>query len=58
MFGRGATKAINHVTGFCDSDYAGDLDRGRSFTTYILTLRGSFISWRATLPSTIALSTI
>ena len=45
------------VTGFVDSDYAGDLDKRRSLTGYVFTLCGSAISWKATLQSTVALST-
>ena len=58
MFGRGTNGVIGHVIGFCDSDYAEDLDYRRSLTGYIFTLGGSAISWRATLHSTIAFSTI
>ena len=45
------------VTGFCDSDYACDLDRRRSLTGYVFTLSGCAVSWKATLQSTVALST-
>ena len=45
------------IVGYVDSDYAGDLDKRRSLTGYIFTLSGSAISWKATLQSTIALST-
>jgi hypothetical protein len=41
-----------------DSDYAGDLDKRRSLTGFVFTLSGCAISWKATLQSTIALSTI
>ena len=47
----------NSIVGYVDSDYAGDLDKRRSLTGYIFTLSGSAISWKATLQSTIALST-
>ncbi|KAI6687393.1 hypothetical protein NL676_024221 [Syzygium grande] len=46
------------VMGFVDSDFAGDLDKRRSLSGYLLTLPSSAISWRSTLQSTVALSTI
>ena len=45
------------IVGYVDSDYAGDLDKRRSLTGYVFTLCGSVISWKATLQSTVALST-
>jgi len=45
------------IAGYSDSDFAGDLDRRRSLTGYTFTLSGSVISWKATLQSTVALST-
>ncbi|KAG7962752.1 hypothetical protein I3843_09G081300 [Carya illinoinensis] len=44
------------VTGYVDSDYAGDLDKRRSTTGYVFTMAGGPVSWRSTLQSTIALS--
>lgn len=46
-----------HVVGYVDSDYAGDLDKRRSTTGYVFTLAGGPVSWRSTLQSTVALST-
>ncbi|KAH9670185.1 BED-type domain-containing protein [Citrus sinensis] len=43
--------------GYCDSDFAGDLDKRRSTTGYVFTLNGDPISWRSILQLTIALST-
>ena len=43
--------------GYCDSDFAEDLDKQRSTTSYVFTLGGGSISWRSILQSTIALST-
>ncbi|KAH9733971.1 hypothetical protein KPL71_017220 [Citrus sinensis] len=43
--------------GYCDSDFARDLDKRRSTTGYVFTLGGGPISWRSILQSTIALST-
>ena len=45
------------VVGYVDSDYAGDLDKRRSLKGYIFTVFGCTISWKATLQSTVALST-
>ena len=45
------------IVGYVDSDYAGDLDKRRSLTGYVFTLCGNVISWKATLQSTVALST-
>ncbi len=44
------------VTGYVDSDYAGDLDKRRSTTGYVFIMAGGPVSWRSTLQSTIALS--
>ncbi|XP_071689078.1 secreted RxLR effector protein 161-like [Rutidosis leptorrhynchoides] len=46
-----------NVTGYINSDFAGDLDRRRSQTRYVFTLGRCAISWKATLQSTVALST-
>ena len=54
MFGR----TTDGVAGYVDSNYARDPDNGRSLTRYVFTIRGCFISWKATLQSTVALSTI
>ncbi|KAJ4719824.1 Retrovirus-related Pol polyprotein from transposon TNT 1-94 [Melia azedarach] len=45
------------VTGFSDSDYAGDVDSKRSMTGYVFTLGSSVVSWKATLQPTVTLST-
>ena len=47
-----------HVVGYCDSDYAGDLDKRRSTTGYVFTLAKAPVSWKSTLQSTVALSTM
>ncbi|GKC02760.1 hypothetical protein Tco_0994370 [Tanacetum coccineum] len=41
----------NHVdvTDFVDSNYAKDLDKGRSITGYAFLLQGCVVSWKATL---------
>ncbi|XP_052295819.1 secreted RxLR effector protein 161-like [Citrus sinensis] len=43
--------------GYCDFDFAGDLDKRRSTTGYVFTLGRGPISWRSIPQSTIALST-
>ena len=45
------------VVGYCDSDYAGDLDKRRSTTGYEFTFAKAPVSWKSTLQSTVALST-
>ncbi|CAA7049382.1 unnamed protein product [Microthlaspi erraticum] len=45
------------VTGYSDSDYAGDVDSRRSMTGYVFTLGDSVISGKATLQPTVTLST-
>ncbi|KAG8503021.1 hypothetical protein CXB51_000861 [Gossypium anomalum] len=47
----------NGVIGYVDADFAGDLDKRRSLTGYVFTVRGCAISWKATLQTTVALST-
>ncbi|CAA7052965.1 unnamed protein product [Microthlaspi erraticum] len=46
------------VKGYCDSDYAADLDRRRSITGYVFQAGGNTISWRSGLQHIVALSTI
>ena len=45
------------VIGHADSDFARDLDKRRSLTGYVFTIEGYAISWKATLQTTVALST-
>jgi len=45
-------------TSHVDSDYARDLDKCRSTTEYVFILSQAPVSWRYTLQSTVALSTI
>ncbi|KAG8485645.1 hypothetical protein CXB51_018863 [Gossypium anomalum] len=45
------------VIGYVDVDFARDLDRRRSLTSYVFTIRGCAISWKVTLQTTVALST-
>lgn len=47
----------NEMTGYCDSDYAGDLDQRRSTSGYVFTSQGGAISWASKLQPSTALST-
>nr|GEZ10830.1 retrovirus-related Pol polyprotein from transposon TNT 1-94 [Tanacetum cinerariifolium] len=53
------TNRFNHVdvTGFVDSDYAKDSDKGRSITGYAFLEQRCVVSWKATLQHVVALST-
>ena len=42
--------------GFCDSDYAGDVDTRRSTTGYVIMAGGGPIQWRAKLQPTVSIS--
>uniref|UniRef100_A0A3Q7EM27 Uncharacterized protein n=1 Tax=Solanum lycopersicum TaxID=4081 RepID=A0A3Q7EM27_SOLLC len=50
-------KDSQYLVGSCDSDYAGDLDKQRSSTSYVFTIANAPVSWKSTLQSTVALST-
>uniref|UniRef100_A0A3Q7G4H6 Reverse transcriptase Ty1/copia-type domain-containing protein n=1 Tax=Solanum lycopersicum TaxID=4081 RepID=A0A3Q7G4H6_SOLLC len=54
--GRDDTQCL--VTGYSDSDYAGDVNTRRSVTGYVFTLGGSVVSLKATLQPTVTLSTM
>ncbi|KAL1189497.1 Retrovirus-related Pol polyprotein from transposon TNT 1-94 [Cardamine amara subsp. amara] len=45
------------LRGYCDSDYAADMDKRRSISGVVFTLGGSAISWRSRLQKVVALST-
>ena len=47
----------NGVSGYCDADYAGDLDTRRSTSGYVFTLHGGAISWSSKRQATVAAST-
>ncbi|KAG8503402.1 hypothetical protein CXB51_001378 [Gossypium anomalum] len=47
----------DEVIGYVNADFAGDLDRRRSLIGYVFTIVGCAISWKATLQTTVALST-
>ncbi|CAA7028220.1 unnamed protein product [Microthlaspi erraticum] len=45
------------LKGYCDSDYAADMDKRRSISGIVFTLGGNRISWKSSLQKTVALST-
>ncbi|XP_075098885.1 secreted RxLR effector protein 161-like [Nicotiana tabacum] len=47
-----------YLVGYCDSDYAGDLDKRRSTTGYVFTFTNAPVSWKSSLQSMVVLSTI
>nr|GEY35879.1 retrovirus-related Pol polyprotein from transposon TNT 1-94 [Tanacetum cinerariifolium] len=49
--------SLNGVVGYVDSDYAGDLDARKSFSSYIFSHYGFAISWYLSLQAITALST-
>ena len=53
-FGRTRDEVVRYV----DFDFAGDLDKRKSLTGYVFTIGGCAINWKATLQTTVALSTI
>jgi hypothetical protein len=54
MFGRETLS----VQGYCDADYADDLDMRRSTTGYIFTMGGGAITWASKCQPTVACSTV
>ena len=54
QFGRTRDEVVRYV----DFNYVGDLDKSRSLIGYVFTIGGWAISWKATLQSIVALSTI
>ena len=44
--------------GYCDADWAGDLDDRRSTSGYLFKINGAAVSWRSKKQSSVALSTV
>ncbi|GIL78814.1 hypothetical protein Vretifemale_8246 [Volvox reticuliferus] len=47
-----------HMDGFSDSDWAGDLDTRRSTTGYVFRVNGTAVSWSSQLQRTVAASSV
>lgn len=45
------------IQGFCDADFASDVDKRRSCTGYVFVLQGGAISWSSKRQQTVAIST-
>lgn len=57
---RGSSSDISSLQpplGYCDADYAGDIDTRRSTTGYVFVLCGGAISWQSKRQPTVAVST-
>jgi hypothetical protein len=47
----------SNMIGYCDADYAGDLDTRRSTTGFVFVKNGGVVSWQSRLQQTVAVST-
>ena len=56
VYSQNATRGPK-VVGYCDSDYAADLDKRRSISGYVFTFGGNTVSWKSSLQHVVALST-
>ena len=45
------------MVGYCDSDFASDLDKRRLLSIYVFTVGGNIVSWKSSLQHVVALST-
>lgn len=50
-------EAEEKITGYCDADWASDVDKRKSTTGYVFTMYGGAISWGTRRQPTVALST-
>ncbi|XP_042028346.1 secreted RxLR effector protein 161-like [Salvia splendens] len=57
LFKRCSKVSQEGVVGYCDADYATNLDNRKSQSRYLFTLFGSVVSWKSSLQSVVALST-
>lgn len=55
--GRTCTTAHMTINGYCDADWAGDANDGKSTTGYIIKLNNCVVSWCSTKQKSVALST-
>lgn len=53
----GEAHSTCEVIGYCDSDFAADLDKRRSLSGYVFTLGGNVVSWKSSLQHVVALLT-
>ena len=47
---------LTRITGFTDSDWAGDIDTRKSTSGYVFTLYGGAVSWKSTRQNVVATS--
>ena len=53
----GGNRDEREFVGYCDADYAGDLDTRRSTTAYVFIYNGGAVSWSSRRQQTVAVST-
>ena len=47
----------DNLVGYCDADYAGDVDKRKSTSGFVFLLKNAAISWASKLQPTVAMST-